>query len=267
MLNKKLEENEVHLGVLAGQAKKVELVSSGKSGEIWQGIGVFESGAEIPIYFQILPSRELFTQCLSLLISRYIGLPTPNAGLVVVHPAHFPLKVTTKTTIAIATIRNSHPCLLRHITQVDESEPVYNLISKWSHLATAAALDEWLGVSTRPAGSFLMDGGKMLLLNSFPGAIAKDLAPDAYTINSLLLMLELQDRSELGKQRAKKQLHKSASNFRSTPLFELVDQMKYHIYKGEEHIDDTLDFLNARIEELSGLFDSAISSSQIPMEV
>lgn len=267
MLNQKLAENDVPFGVLAGQAKEVELVTSGRHGEIWQGIGHFKGNGEIPIYFRIMKNRELFTECLSLLISRYLNVPSPKIALVAVHPTHFPIHVTLSTTVAMAVLRDEHPSLLRHITQIDDSPPIYDLISKWSHLATAAALDEWLGVNTRPAGSFLVDGGRELLLHSFPGAIAEGFEPDGYIINSLMLMLELNDRSELGLKRTKKLLNKAASKFHEAPLYDLIDQMKLEILDGEDHIDSAINLLDSRINELSGLFDSAIRTSQVSMDL
>jgi hypothetical protein len=133
---------------------------------------------------------------------------------------------------------------------------------KWSDLASAAALDEWLCVSSRDANSYLIDGNADIFLNAFPGAIPENFKADGYVINSLLLMLELKDNSEIGKARTKKTLQKSASSFHTTPLYELVESMKTEIYQGDKYSAKVVDFLESRINKLADLLETAINTSQ-----
>lgn len=154
-----------------------------KRDKLWQGDSrdpVDQDGEIIPVYLRLAEPKPLVAELLCGVIARLLGLPAPEAFVVIIEPGQLAgskLAHQTMRQLCVGT-RDIGGTTFTQLLRED-SETAQAMIKAWEHLIPVTALDEWLANPDRNLDNILYVAQTLHIIDHAEafGGTCRDLFP------------------------------------------------------------------------------------------
>lgn len=154
-----------------------------KRDELWQGEARDPYTADappVPVYVRVTEPNPLVAELLCGLIARALGLPSPEAFVILLEPGRLPGSVLAKSPerqLCVGTRDIGGSTFAQLLNE--ESATAQAMLRGWEHLVPVTALDEWLANTDRNFGNILYVAQTLHIIDHAEafGGSARDLFP------------------------------------------------------------------------------------------